>query len=68
LFPLAGLPRALAIVTRLDPLTYGIDGMRWVLLGPSTSAFSPLTDFAVLAAVGAVLLVIGAHRFSKIEI
>ncbi|MGB8259173.1 MAG: ABC transporter permease [Terracidiphilus sp.] len=68
LFPLTGLPRALAVVTRLDPLAYGIDGMRWVLLGPSHAAFNPLTDAAVLAAVGAVLLVIGAQRFSKIEV
>jgi hypothetical protein len=40
--------------------------MRAVMLGQS--AFHPATDIAVLAAVGAVLLVIGAWRFSKIEI
>jgi ABC-2 type transport system permease protein len=68
LFPLNGLPKALAVVTRLDPLTYGIDGMRWVLIGPDSAAFSPLTDILVLAAVGALLLVLGAHRFSKIEV
>lgn len=66
LFPLVGLPKVLAFVTRLDPLSYGIDGMRSVLLGHS--AFHPATDIAVLAAVGCLLLVIGAYRFSKIEI
>jgi ABC-2 type transport system permease protein len=66
LFPLTGLPKVLAVVTRLDPLSYGIDGMRAVLLGHST--FNPLTDLLVLAVVGSILLVIGAHRFSKIEI
>ncbi len=66
LFPLVGLPKLLAIITRLDPLSYGIDGMRSVLLGHS--AFSPLLDISVLAVVGCVLLVIGAYRFSKIEI
>jgi ABC-2 type transport system permease protein len=66
LFPLTGLPKALALVTRLDPLSYGIDGMRSVLLGHST--FNPLTDLLVLAIVGSILLVIGAQRFSKIEI
>jgi ABC-2 type transport system permease protein len=66
LFPLTGLPKALAVVTRLDPLSYGVDGMRSVLLGKST--FNPLTDLVVLAIVGSILLVIGAHRFSKIEI
>jgi len=66
LFPLVGLPRVLSYITRADPLAYGIDGMRNVLLGAST--FDPLLDFAVLVTVGAVLLVIGAWRFSKIEI
>ena len=35
LFPLADLPPALAVVTRLDPLTYGIDGLRGALIGVS---------------------------------
>ena len=33
LFPLAGLPRGLAVVTKLDPLTYGIDGLRGAFIG-----------------------------------
>jgi ABC-2 type transport system permease protein len=66
LFPLIGLPKLLTIITRLDPLSYGIDGMRSVLLGHS--AFSPVLDISVLAAVGSVLLVFGAYRFSKIQI
>ena len=66
LFPLVGLPKLLSYVTKADPLSYGIDGMRAVLLGQS--AFHPMTDIAVLVAFGAVLLVIGAWRFSKIEI
>jgi ABC-2 type transport system permease protein len=66
LFPLTGLPKALAVATDIDPLTYGIDGMRASLLG--LSHFGVRTDALVLAVIGAVLLVIGAHRFSKIEI
>ena len=66
LFPLVGLGKVLTFVTRLDPLSYGIDGMRSVLLGHS--AFHPATDVAVLAVVGSILLIIGAHRFSKIQI
>ncbi len=34
LFPLAGLPKALAAITTIDPLSYGIDALR-VLLGNS---------------------------------
>ncbi len=70
LFPLVGLPRLLAIVTALDPLSYGIDGMRSVLL--SSAMFHPVfgvfTDVLVLAVVGSLLLLFGAYRFSKIEI
>ena len=66
LFPLDDLKQPLKLITRLDPLSYGIDGMRATLI--RYSAFHPVTDMAVLASVGVVLLVIGAHRFSKIEI
>ena len=66
MFPLTGQGWPLKIATRIDPLSYGIDGMRAALLGNST--FSPVVDLAVLACVGAVLLVFGAYRFSKIEI
>ena len=66
LFPLDGLPKALAYATAADPLTYGIDGMRSVLL--ARPHFGSVTDLVVLGIVGSALLVIGAHRFSRIEI
>jgi len=68
LFPLKGLPRVLGYITKLDPLSYGIDGMRNVLLEHSYATFQPALDLTVLVSVGAVLLVVGAWRFSKIEI
>jgi hypothetical protein len=40
--------------------------MRHALLGSST--FDPMLDFAVMTVLGAVLMVVGAYRFSKIEI
>jgi ABC-2 type transport system permease protein len=66
LFPLTGLPTVLSYITKADPLAYGIDGMRSVLLGHS--AFDPRIDLLVLLVIGAILLVFGAYRFSKIEI
>jgi ABC-2 type transport system permease protein len=66
LFPLAGLPKALKIVTSLDPLAYGIDGMRSVLLGKTV--FGAFTDLVVMVVLGCILMVFGAYRFSKIEI
>src|SRR5206468_109598 len=33
IYPLEGLPRVLAAFTRMDPLTYGVDGVRGLLTG-----------------------------------
>jgi ABC-2 type transport system permease protein len=66
LFPLKDAHNVLKYITRADPLAYGIDGMRNVLGAPN-AAFDPQMDALVLVVVGAVLLVFGAWRFSKIE-
>ena len=65
LYPLRDLPVVLTVLTRLDPLTYGVDAMRAMLIG--TSHFNFATDVGVLAAFAALFLVFGAWRFSKIE-
>jgi ABC-2 type transport system permease protein len=66
LFPLANLPTALAGATRLDPLSYGIDGLRGALIG--LSHFSLITDVAVLVVVASAFLALGAWSFSKIQV
>jgi ABC-2 type transport system permease protein len=66
LYPLTNLPKVLAVLTRIDPLTYGVDGVRTVLIG--VSHFGRTEDFLVLIGVAILLLSVGAWRFSKIEI
>jgi len=66
LYPLAGLPLALSIATRLDPLTYGVDGLRSSLIGVSHIGFS--IDAIVLVAGTMLFLLIGRHLFSRIQI
>ena len=66
LYPLQGLPTALAVLTRIDPLTYGIDGVRGTMIG--TTHFGVGVDVAVLASVGVLFVIAGAWRFSKIEV
>jgi ABC-2 type transport system permease protein len=66
LFPLTNLPRALAAVTSIDPLSYGIDGLRGALIG--VSHFGAVTDAVVLCCVALVLMAIGSHFFSKIQL
>jgi ABC-2 type transport system permease protein len=65
LYPLNDLPGPLAALTRVDPLTYGVDGVRGALIG--TAHFGLALDVGVLVAVAAVLFVAGAWRFSRIE-
>jgi ABC-2 type transport system permease protein len=65
LYPLTNLPTAMAVIVRLDPLTYGVDGLRGALV--NTWQFSPALDFAILAALACVFLGSGAYLFSKIE-
>lgn len=65
LFPLVGLPALLLILTRIDPLTYGVDGLRAALI--AQGQFSLMTDFGVLAIVTLGLLFIGSRLFNQME-
>ena len=66
LYPLDGLPAAMKVVTRLDPLAYGVDGLRSTLI--SQPFFGYGLDVAVLAPLAAVFICLGAWRFSKIQV
>jgi ABC-2 type transport system permease protein len=66
LFPLNNLPKALSFLTKLDPLSYGVDGLRAALIG--ASHFGAIVDALVLGVVAVGLLGLAAWRFSKIEI
>src|SRR5450631_2166441 len=66
LYPLNNLPKALAIVTRLDPLSYGVDGLRGVLTG--LWHFNFAIDMAVLGVLAAIFLGTGAYMFSRIQL
>jgi ABC-2 type transport system permease protein len=66
LFPLTNLPRPLAVITSLDPLSYGIDGLRAALIG--ASQFGIATDILVLCGVAVVLMALGSYFFAKIQL
>jgi ABC-2 type transport system permease protein len=66
IFPLDGLPKALFIVAACDPLSYGIDGLRFALTG--ASHFGASTDFAVLSIATIIVLGLGSYFFSKIQV
>ena len=67
LFPLAGLPQWMTVLTRLDPVSYGMDPLRRIILGaglPDGAADKlGLTLFGQVLPIGleaAILLVFGA--------
>ena len=66
LYPLNNLPTALAAATRIDPLSYGIDGLRGALIGVSQIGLG--TDALVLTVVASLFLALGAWSFSRIQI
>jgi len=66
LYPLTNLPFVLTLVTRADPLTYGVDGLRSTLIGVST--FGLATDAAVLLVGITVLLMVGSRLFARIQV
>jgi ABC-2 type transport system permease protein len=65
LFPLQNLPIALEVVTRIDPLTYGVDGMRQAMIGSST--FGMGIDFLVIVIVAVIFLGVGSYMFERIQ-
>jgi ABC-2 type transport system permease protein len=66
LYPLTNLPKALSLITKIDPLSYGVDGLRGTLIG--LWHFNFATDIALLGGLAAIFLASGAYLFSRIEI
>lgn len=66
IFSISGLPKAIEAIAKINPLSYGVDGLRGVLTGAYQFGF--LTDFLVLSVITLVLLIVGSYLFSKIEI
>ncbi|MBR1369880.1 multidrug ABC transporter permease [Methanocalculus chunghsingensis] len=66
LFPIASLPEWVIPLTLVNPLTYGVEGIRYGLLG--TSAIPPLVCLAALGASTVVMIVVGAFLFRKASV
>lgn len=66
LFPLQGLPKAIQTVVSINPLSYGVDGLRGAVTGVFN--FGLTTDLFVLSLATAILVGIGTYLFSKIQI
>ena len=65
-FPVSNLPKWLRLVSLINPLTYGVDGLRVSLIG--FSQFPSILDFAILLIFGILMVALGSWLFSKTEV
>jgi len=73
LFPLRGVPLWMSVLSRIDPVTYGVDPLRQVALRESvpaqflqTLSLHPIaTDVVVMVGIGLVFIVPAIWLFSK---
>ena len=66
IFPITVLPQFVRVITYVNPLTYGIDGMRIALSGSGT--FSIWVDLAGMLISTAILVAIAAYAFNKTDV
>ena len=66
LFPLQGIPEILDTIIRFNPLTYGVDGVRYAFGG--VAHFSIFLDLGIIAGIALFILALGTYLFHKIEI
>lgn len=66
IFPLTNLPKVMEVVTRIDPLTYGVDGLRGSLI--ASNVFHLGFDASLMAIISLLILLVGSYLFSKIQI
>ena len=66
IFPLEGTPTVLQWIARFDPLSYGIDATRILLI--DVGHYTLTTDVTVLTLVTTVFLGLASYFFSKIQV
>jgi ABC-2 type transport system permease protein len=66
LFPLNNVPFLLGLIAKVDPLSYGIDALRTLLI--NQSHFGLGVDLSVLGGLIVVFLGLGSYFFSKIQV
>jgi ABC-2 type transport system permease protein len=65
LFPVDNLPELIRYISYIDPLTYGVDGMRGVLIG--VSSLPIIYNFAISISFSLFMIFLGAYFFEKSE-
>jgi ABC-2 type transport system permease protein len=65
LYPVNGLPTALDLVLRINPLSYGIDALRGLLI--HGDHYGLLVDLEILGVLSVLFLIVGSRFFRSAE-
>jgi ABC-2 type transport system permease protein len=66
IYPIALMPAWLQVISRVNPLTYEVDGLRALMLAGSASAYGVGVDLAVLLAATAALVLCGGRLYPNV--
>ena len=66
LFPIDNLPSWLYVFTRINPITYAVDALRYVILG--VSVFPLALNLSVILAFDAAFVILGTIAFKKMKL
>ena len=70
-FPIDGRPLPLQVAMLCDPMFYGVELLRWCLLGAGTDLLGPLgwlISLAVVAVFNVLMVSLGTYLFSRAQI
>ncbi len=65
LFPMESMPRAVEAISSINPLTYGVDGLRGVLI--NGAHYTLINNFTILIVIATIMMIIGAYLFSRMQ-
>lgn len=65
-YPLKNLPAWMSILTRVNPISYAVDGLRGVILGSSSTPF--VFDLSVVVTFVLVMVALGTWAFNRMKV
>lgn len=66
LYPIALMPKWIQVISLVNPLTYQVDALRYLMIAGEVSTFGLFTDFAVCIAAFLALVAIAVPTYPKI--
>jgi ABC-2 type transport system permease protein len=65
IYPIALMPAWLRVVSRVNPLTYQVDGLRSLMIAGGSSEFGLVADLGIMAAVFTALVMLAARAYPR---